>query len=114
MQVNKIQNNTSFKGIYINNITFPQVRNLAMSLKSQGFHPLGFKKYYTPNGDYYELSMRAKSVKRIGMYGIPKEFGTIYYPWKNAAYLIASMHDEQNIYEFVKRIYPNAVLNMLI
>ena len=107
-------NQTSFNGIYLKNVDFPDVRNVAMSLKFYGFHPLGHKTYYLPKGDVFEMCNKAKEIKKIGMKGIPKEFGTLFFPWRRSAFFIAEPKVEIEMYKLVKKTKPSAELYLLV
>lgn len=111
----QIQNrtNTPFNGILIENTTFEEVRNIAMNLRFRGFHPLGYKRYYLSHGDTYGMMKKAREIRTKGFFGIPNEFGTLYFPWSRAAYLIAPRKIEPAIYKEVVRLNPDAVFNML-
>lgn len=113
MQISN-NNKTSFNGIFLKNVTFPEVQDLALSLKFKGFYPLGHKKYYLPQGDVFEMCNKAKEIKAIGMKGIQNEFGTLYFPWRKAAFLIASPKVEMSLFDIVKTRKPDAELFMLV
>jgi len=113
MQINKVNNKTSFSGIYIKNASFEEVRDVAMFLKINGYYPLGYKKYYLPNSSRYNIISKAREVRTIGMYGIPKEFGTLYFPWSRSACLVAPHKTEVSIAKLVKKIRPDAIFDML-
>ena len=112
----QITNNsqTSFNGIYLKNVDFPEVRDIVMSLKFRGFHPLGHKTYFLPKGDVFEMCNKAKEIKQIGMKGIANEFGTLLFPWRRSAFFIAEPKVEMEMYRLVKKTKPSAELYLLV
>jgi len=106
--------NLSFNGILIKNTSFEHVRNIAMTLKFRGYHPLGFKRLYLAKENVFEMGEKVREIRGKGLSGNPKEFGTLYFPWSRAAYLIAPRKSEPEIYKEVIKINPEAVFNMLV
>ncbi len=112
----QITNNsqTSFNGIYLKNVDFPEVRDIVMSLKFQGFHPLGHKTYFLPKGDIFEMCNKVKEVKETDLEGFPNEFGTLLFPWRRSAFFIAEPKVEMEMYKLVKKKKPSAELFLLV
>ena len=110
----KIQNNNnlSFNGIKISSAKFEDVREVAFDLKRAGFLSLGHKTIYCNNN----ISVKMKAARQIRQQSefFDREFGAVFFPWSNEAYIMASPCYEQLMFPMIKQYDKDAVLNLLI
>ena len=104
----------TFNGILLKNVSFEEVRDVAMFLKSVGYNCLGFKKYYTAKPQMSEFIKFAKDARLWGMTGEQDEFGTLIFPWAKKAYIIGNMSEEANILDQVYRVTSKAEFHTLV
>lgn len=112
MQVQPITNQADFKGIRLSNPEFSEVRNMAMHLKRTGLDCLGHKKVYC-NNNISDKIKKAKLIRTETEF-CDHEFGVVFFPWSNEAYIMATPAYEQFIFPIIKQYDKGASINWLI
>jgi len=105
-------NNLSFGGIKISSAKFEDVREVAFDLKRAGFLNLGHKTIYCNNNISDKMKAASQIRKQSGFYD--REFGAVFFPWSNEAYIMADPCYEQLMFPMIKQYDKDAVLNLLI
>ena len=110
----QIQNNNNipFNGIKLSSAKFEDVKEVTFDLKRAGFLNLGFKKIYCNNNFNEKLKLAQYIRNRSGFFD--REFGTIFFPWSDEAYILANPNYEQLMLPLIKQYDKGAILNILI
>ena len=110
----QIRNNNSipFNGIKLHSAKSKDVLDVVLYLNRTGLKGIGEKIVYCNNN----LTSQINSVKKIrSKYHFKdREYGAIFFPWSNQAYIIASPCYEQLMLPMLKQYYKNVSLNLSI
>lgn len=111
MKINAI-NNRTFHGIKLSSNNYENVRDMANLLNKTGFKNLGYKKIFCNNTISDKINKFKNIRDKANLFG--KQFGAIFLPWSNEAYIISSPEYEQLMFPVIKQYDKGAILNLSI
>lgn len=111
MKVQAVGNQT-FTGIKLSSNEFEKVRDMVFLLNRTGFDNIGHQSVVCNN----TLADKIKVTQEIRKYTgfLDREFGALFFPWSQEAYLIATPQYEQLMYSVVKQYDKGAKINIAI
>ena len=105
-------NNSTFRGIKLSSNNYEKVKDMANQLNKTGFKSLGYKKIFCNNTIIDKINKFKNIRDKAKLFG--KQFGAIFLPWSNEAYIISSPEYEQLMFPVIKQYDKGAILNLSI